>query len=412
MSEWREVTLEGLCSLISSGGTPKRSEPRFYAREPDGYRWVKSQELRDGSVWDTQERISDLGLAKSSAKLYPPETVLVAMYGATVGVLGYLRVEAAVNQAICGLVVNRKAADARFVYYALREARRDLIAGAAGAAQQNINQGQIRAFRIRVPEPSTQRRIGALLGAIDDLIENSRRRIALLEQMAQAIYREWFVHLHYPGHEDDELVDSPLGPLPQGWSVLSLSRVASIVMGHSPKSEHYNDAREGLPFHQGVANFGPHYPHHRLYCRIDGRIAEANDHLVSVRAPVGRINRSDRRVVIGRGLAAVRSKAGLQSLLGHELRRVFREEDSMGGGTIFKAITKGDLEGIPIIQPTAKIGRRAEEILAIHDEMIRVLTFGSRALASLRDLLLPKLVTGAIDVSHLDLDALLEETAT
>lgn len=281
----------------------------------------------------------------------------------------------------------------------------------AGATVDRIPIIDFPTFPIALPDIETQSRVVEILGALDDLIENNRRRVTLLEQMARAIYREWFVHFRYPGHEDDELVDSPLGPLPQGWRALPLSGVASIVMGHSPKSEHYNDAREGLPFHQGVANFGARYPHHRLYCRIDGRIAEANDHLVSVRAPVGRINRSDQRMVIGRGLAAVRSKAGLQSLLGHELRRVFREEDAMGGGTIFRAITKGDLERIPIIQPTAKFGRRAEEILATHDEMIRVLTFGSRTLATLRDLLLPKLVTGAIDVSKLDLDVLLEESA-
>ena len=86
---------------------------------------------------------------------------------------------------------------------------------------------RLRDVPVRAPDSSTQRRIAAILGAIDDLIENNRRRIALLEQMAQAIYREWFVHFRYPGHEDDELVDSPLGPIPDGLG--SRRRLASVA---------------------------------------------------------------------------------------------------------------------------------------------------------------------------------------
>ena len=79
--------------------------------------------------------------------------------------------------------------------------------------------------------------------------------------MAQAIYREWFVHFRYPGHERDELVDSPLGPHPQADGRASpLADVATVVIGSSPPSEHYNDSGEGLPFHQGVSSFGRHYP--------------------------------------------------------------------------------------------------------------------------------------------------------
>ena len=266
-------------------------------------------------------------------------------------------------------------------------------------------------FPIELPGLDTQARIVDILGAIDDLIENNLRRIALLEEMAQAIYREWFVRFRHPGHENDDLVDSPLGPIPAGWTIERLCDLASIVMGQSPRSEHYNESGDGLPFHQGVSNFGDNYPRHRLYCRVDGRLAQAGDHLVSVRAPVGRINRADQRLVIGRGLAAVRSSGGLQALLGRQLRHVFHEEDVMGGGTIFKAITKGDLEGVEIVQPDGEVALLSELTFEPIDALIRALTFGGRALGGLRDRLLPKLVTGAIDVSQLDLDGLLEESA-
>jgi type I restriction enzyme S subunit len=303
--------------------------------------------------------------------------------------------------------------DARFVYHLFNSTRvRDqLQATATGSKVRHTAPERIEGVRVPVPDVLTQRRIAEILDSTDDLIGNTERRIALLERIAQVIYREWFVHFRYPGHQDDELVDSSLGPIPAGWKVEELSDLASIVMGQSPPSEYYNDSGDGLPFHQGVSNFSSNYPRHVLYCQGAGRLAEAGDHLVSVRAPVGRINRSDQRLVIGRGLAAIRSERGVQSLLGQQLRALFQDEDAMGSGTIFKAITKGDLERLDVVQPTADVSRVGEATLRPIDDLIRDLTFANRALERLRDLLLPKLVTGAIDVSTLDLDPFLEESA-
>lgn len=263
-------------------------------------------------------------------------------------------------------------------------------------------------FEISLPPRSDQERVAEVLGSIDDLIENNRRRVEVLEEMARAIYREWFVRFRYPGHEDVPLVDSPLGPIPDGWTVRPLIEVADITMGQSPKSEFYNSDGLGKPFHQGVTDFGRHYPTHRKFCTVDARLAQDGDILVSVRAPVGRINLADTTLVIGRGLAAVRSTAGHQSFMVATLREVFSEEDSMGGGTIFNAIRKKDLEQIPIVQPPDGLVAVADDRLAAGFRLIRSLTFASRELAAIRNLLLPKLVTGQIDVSHLDLDALTE----
>ena len=100
-----------------------------------------------------------------------------------------------------------------------------------------------------------RRSIAATLSAYDDLIENNSRRIKLLEEMAQRIYREWFIDFHYPGHGDIALVDSELGPMPEGWSVAALSALATITMGQSPPSSAYNRDGVGLPFHQGVGTY-------------------------------------------------------------------------------------------------------------------------------------------------------------
>jgi type I restriction enzyme S subunit len=176
-----------------------------------------------------------------------------------------------------------------------------------------------------------------------------------------------------------------------------------IVMGQSPKSEYYNQNGEGLPFHQGVTDFGARFPTDRMYCIIEGRIAEAGDILFSIRAPVGRINIANKRIVIGRGLSAIRSKDGIQAFVFQQLKERFQEEDSMGNGAIFKAVTKEDMHGIKMIAPPSQLIDRFEELIQPVFRNLELLTYKNATLRRTRDLLLPKLVSGAVDVSALEI---------
>lgn len=247
MSDWREATIAELCLRTTSGGTPSRKRPEYFCDPPDGIPWVRSQELIDRRIGRCGEHITEAGLKGSSAKLVPRDSVLVAMYGATVGQLGYLDIEAATNQAICVLITDPEETDPRYLYYALMQDRSRLVESAHGAAQQNLSQASIRGFSLRVPEVVEQRRIAGVLTAIDDLIDNNRRRVEVLEEMARAIYREWFVHFRYPGHESVPLADSPLGPIPDGWEARQLDEVASIVRGRSYRKAELVKLG-GLPF--------------------------------------------------------------------------------------------------------------------------------------------------------------------
>ena len=224
-------TLESICSRVSSGGTPSRKRAEYFTADLAGHLWVKSKELLDGSIHNTEERITDEGLNESAAKYFPANTVLVAMYGANVGQLGWLRRPATVNQAICGLVVDEKKADWRYVFYSLLQNRGDLTVKAQGAAQQNLNQDLIRQFPLTLPPLPVQRRIAGILSAYDELMENSQRRIRLLEAMARAIYREWFVHFRFPGHEKIKRIASPLGDIPKGWQAIPFETLLASMTG-------------------------------------------------------------------------------------------------------------------------------------------------------------------------------------
>jgi type I restriction enzyme S subunit len=159
-----------------------------------------------------------------------------------------------------------------------------------------------------------------------------------------------------------------------------------------------------LPFHQGVTDFGPHFPNDRVYCTVQNRIAEAGDILFSVRAPVGRINVTRKRIVIGRGLCAVRNRQGNQAFTLHQLKERFAEEDTIGDGTIFKAVTKEDTHGIGFLQPSGEIIRSYENRCHPMDKLIESLTQKDVNLRATRDLLLPKLISGEVDVSSLDIE--------
>jgi len=271
-----------------------------------------------------------------------------------------------------------------------------------GSTVDRLSINELPSYPIRLPPLPTQRRIAEILGRLDDKIEVNQRINRTLEQMAQALYKHWFVD--FGPFQDGAFVESEVGLIPAGWSVKPIGEVCNLTMGLSPKSKFYNEDGEGLPFHQGVTDFGDRFPIHRRFCVVSPRVAETGDILISVRAPVGRINIADRKMVIGRGLAALSHKQGYNSFLLYQLKRIFAIEDSMGSGTIFRAISKKDLQGLKLISPPDSVVSDFDRRVSVYDRRITSSTIESRQLAATRDYLLPKLLSGAVDVSGSILD--------
>ena len=305
-----------------------------------------------------------------------------------------------ISQSQMKLTVDPEQADALFLYYffSAAETAREIQNLAFAAGVPHINLDILRKFETPVPPMPVQRRIAGILSAYDDLMENNRRRIRILEEMARALYREWFVHFRFPGHEKLPRVASHLGDIPQGWEVRKLKDACHLTMGQSPKSEFYNEVGEGQPFHQGVTDFGDRFPTDRLFCTVEGRVAEAGDILFSVRAPVGRMNIADKKIIIGRGLSAIRHKDGHQAFLWEQLRNRFTEDDMMGNGAIFAAVTKDDMQGIELVCPPSPVVEAAtKHFEPIHSE-IDALTKQIQNLRRTRDLMLPRLLSGQVNL--------------
>lgn len=280
----------------------------------------------------------------------------------------------------------------RFIYYFLHTL--DLKRYDVGNSNPTLNRNHIHRLNIMIPEYRIQDHIASILSTYDDLIENNRRRIQLLEETARLLYKEWFVNLRFPGHEHVTITDG----VPEGWEKKPLRKIADITMGQSPKSVYYNEDGNGLPFHQGVRNFGVRFPSHQTYCTVQNRLAEPGDILFSVRAPVGRINITIDKIIIGRGLAAIRSTSGQQNLLFYALKSRFFKEDIMGSGAIFAAITKKDLHEVELLQASDAIVEMFQEHVHPIDLEIETLHRTIDNLIQARDLLLPRLMNGEVVV--------------
>jgi len=401
-NNWKKKKIGELCD-VSRGSSPRPIRDQRYF-EGGSIPWVKiADATKSGKfLYETKQYVNEYGA--SFSRLLPPGTILVAASG-TLGYTQILGVEACAHDGWL-ILQNLRGLDRDFAYYTLQWMEQHFYNAAYGAAIQNINTIILKDTEIPYPPLPTQRKIAAILSAYDDLIENNTRRIQILEEMAQTIYREWFVHFRFPGHENVPMVDSgtELGEIPEGWEVKLLVEVCDLVIGQSPKSEFYNESGDGLPFHQGVSNFGRRFPTHKIYCTVTNRIALPGDILFSVRAPVGRLNIADRKLVIGRGLHAIRDKRGHRYFLYQQLKDRFYEEDMMGGGTIFKSVTKSDMLELPLIQPTGMILSEFERNLKPIAVLIENLTKSNIILYSSREILLPRLISGQVDLSELEIE--------
>lgn len=406
--------LSELCSIISSGGTPSRKMPHYF--DKNGHLWVKSKELLFKGIDDTEEKISDEGLKKSSAKYYPSGTILVAMYGANVGQLAWLKKPATVNQAICALVVDEQKADNMFVYYSLLHTREKLIVQAQGAAQQNLNAGQIKSFEIPYIDLENQQKIASILSSYDDLIENNNRRIAILEEMARSLYREWFIKFRFPGHEEVKMVDSELGQIPEGWEAKHLENVIDINRGRSYKSSELveegglpflnlkNIARDGGFRRDGLKWYNGPYKPAQTACAND--IIMAVTDMTQERAVIARPARVPNMgldiFVLSMDLIKITAKPDYDNGFVYCLLRYSQFSDEVkqfANGANVLHLSPTVIEQYRAIIPPMELQTKFYTIVQGLHRLQDNLAIKNDNLKTQRDMLLPKLISGKIEVS-------------
>lgn len=401
MSEWKKVKLGDCCVNVTSGGTPLSSRNDYY--NPSTIPWLKTKEVNYNRIYDTEFKISQNGLENSSAKLIPEDSVIIAMYGQgdTAGRVAINKIPLCTNQACCNLIIDKSIANYEFIYYLLCTKYDKLVSLKNGGAQPNLNAKLIKEFNIEIPVITIQDRIAEILSRYDSLIENYQKQIKLLEESAQRLYKEWFVDLRFPGHENTKIVDG----VPEGWKKKRINEFASILSGYAFKSStfeengYYNivtikNVQNG--FFEGkrlnhIRKLPPGMPQHCLL--------NTGDLLLSLTGNIGRVC-----MVIGKNNLLNQRVAKIESKYPAFVYCLFRSNsmftaiNNLGNGAAQQNVSPIRIGELEIIFANDEIISNFEKITSNIRKQILLLHSKINLLSEARDRLLPKLMSGEIEV--------------
>ena len=301
---------------------------------------------------------------------------------APVGDLNITPVDMCLGRGVCSL--RMKNGNQEFLYYMMKYYMPQLLNKESGTVFGSVNRNDINGLEVDIPSDcEKQKRIARYLTMIDEKIELNTAINNNLEQQALALYTQMFVENSSPK-----------------WPEGTLADIAEITMGQSPKGDTYNEDGDGTVFYQGRAEFGFRFPTRRLFTTDPKRMAQENDVLMSVRAPVGDFNIATEPCCIGRGLAAIHSKDSHQSFVLYTIYNLQQQLNVFNGeGTVFGSINKDALNSMPIVIPDLEAMNHFEELVSPMDALIRMNYDEICHLQGIRDSLLPRLMSGELNIS-------------
>lgn len=395
--EWKEVRLGDVCTRVCSGGTPKSTNLSYYGGKIP---WLNTKEIDFNRIYFTEKTITDSGLNNSSAKWIVPNTVTVAMYGATAGKSCIVKVPMTTNQACCNLTINDEVADYEFVYYSLKNDYTTLASLANGGAQQNLNAQIIKDYVLKMPSLADQRRIASILSSLDRKIELNNKINADLEEMAQAIFKNWFVD--FEPFKDGKFVDSELGMIPEGWKVGTLG---DITKNKSAKVKERNDVKVLSPVTTGELVLSEEYFTKQVFSSSIAKykIVNKGDFAYNpARVNIGSLGRNefDFDGCVSPVYVVFSVLDGYENYFD-----LFRKTDffkdsvaSLAIGGVRQSLSYDDLSSIEVIIPSENA---VEEFNNLYNQMKKTIKANKleiSRLSTLCDTLLPRLMSGELEV--------------
>ena len=382
MEEWKLTKIGSLCKRVCSGGTPKSTVDEYYG---GGIPWLNTKEVNFNRIYSTESTISESGLRNSSAKWIDKHAVIVAMYGATAAKCAIGMIPMTTNQACCNLMIDESKADYRFVYYSLTDSYSILASLANGGAQQNLNAQLIKDFEIPLPDLRTQRRIANILSTIDDKIENNNRINHNLEEQAQALYRSWFVD--FKPFKSGKFVDSELGLIPDGWHVGTLSELVEVRYGKDHKM--LNDGRIPVYGSGGLMRYA------------DRSLFESESVLIPRKGTLNNVMYVNHPFWTVDTMFYTIGKTEHVIKYAH-LFLLTQDLASMNAGSAVPSMTTDILNKLPILIPTLEVLNTFDTVVSSVYSIIRSDQVENASLASIRDSILPQLMSGVIDINSLN----------
>jgi type I restriction enzyme, S subunit len=395
----------GKCAKPLSGGTPSKARADFWIGDLP---WVSSGEMAQRYIYDTQLHISEEG-AKQGSRVVPPNTVLAVVRGMSLARefrIALTRCTAAFNQDLKAFVCEPDV-EPEFLFYALT-ARRDQVrelATEASHGTKKLEMDVLSAFPVLIPKIDVQKKVISVISAYDDLIENNRRRMALLEESARLLYQEWFIRLRFPGHEHTRAVDG----VPQKWACVPIGQMADCVGGGTPSTS-VSAYWEGGDV-TWVTPTDVTRNEHLVLLDSENKITEAGlksssakivpPHavLMTSRASIGFFAIVGREVCTNQGFISVvpHNPTIAHFLLFHLL---FRREEirSMGSGSTYAEVSRGKFKEFSVLIPEDRVVSLFSEQVKLVLDQVRTLKQQNQKLRQARDLLLPRLMSGEIAV--------------
>ena len=402
--EWKEVTLGEVSSKIGDGlhGTPQY--------DGDGsYYFINGNNLNCGKIIikDDTKRVGIDEFVKNQKELNE-QTLLVSINGTIGNVAKYNNEPCILGKSACYINVIKEV-DKEFIYYVLTSAnfKRNITNEATGTTIKNVSLKQMREYKFNIPcNIADQHRIASILSSLDRKIELNNKINADLEEMAQAIFKNWFVD--FEPFKDGKFVDSELGMIPEGWKVGRLDEIADVVGGSTPskaKPEYYTQKGIAWLTPKDLSNHPAVYTSRGViditeegYNSTSTKLMPKGTILFTSRAPIGYISIAQNDICTNQGFKSLVPKKAGTCFLYCFLKYVTPEIENKSTGSTFKEASRSLMKSLQVIMPEQKVFEEFEEIVSPLFARIESLEKESSRLSLLRDTLLPRLMSSELEV--------------
>ena len=403
VADWKPAKLNelGFVGRGKSRHRPRNATFLYGGRYP----FFQTGDIKAANFYLTEysQTYSEEGLAQS--KLWKPGTLCITI-AANIAESAILGIEGCFPDSVVGFIADPEKADVRFIKYYMEILKLQMQSVSRGTTQDNLSMDKLLTFDFRAPPLPVQRRIAGILSAYDELIKNNQRRIRILEDMARSLYREWFVHFRYPGHESVPPVDSPLGQIPQGWEVKKLGDIAVVnrtqISAKNPPDElHYIDIASVSP---GQIDYVTTYAFTDAPGRAR-RIVQHGDVLWSCVRPNRRshalVMHPETNTIASTGFAVLTAKTVPFTFLYFATTTddFVSYLTNNASGAAYPAVTATTFEKAELLVPSPALLERFGEATIAMMEQAHTLQRQTTNLRRTRDLLLPRLLSGQVKLA-------------
>ena len=407
MSEWKEKTLGELSIRVSSGLTPLKSNKKFW--ENPSIPWLKTDQLGEKYIFDTNTKISKEALEQTSLRIYPENTISIAMYGEgkTRGNLSIIKAPMTTNQACCNIEIDPKLADVEYVYYYLKT-QYDALRKLSSGVRKNLNSNDIKNYKIYIPESVRfQRSIVKILTSLDNKISVNNQINQELEAMAKTLYDYWFVQFDFPDQNGNpykssggKMVYNPelKREIPEGWGVENLFDIADVQYGYPFSTDYFNSIGEGVPVIRIRDILGNDITNYSTEEVEDKYKINVGDVLIGMDGNFHMNYWIKENCYLNQRVVKVNSDKLPNMVLKYQIEPFIKLREKSVSRTTVGHLSDKDLKAINVILPKEKnlspIFERFESIL----KNIIINQQQNQELTQLRDWLLPMLMNGQVKV--------------